>query len=52
MDYGLQMAYSNFSGALLHVGGSDDTYNVSALSPYAASFFASVLTKLFPAVYS
>lgn len=29
LDYGLQMAYSNFSGALLHVGGSDDTYNVS-----------------------
>ena len=29
VDYGLQMAYSNFSGALLHVGGQDDTYNVS-----------------------
>lgn len=29
IDYGLQMAYSNFSGALLHVGGQDDTYNVS-----------------------
>lgn len=28
-DYGMQMAYSNFSGALLHVGGQDDTYNVS-----------------------
>ena len=28
LDYGLQMAYSNFSGALLHVGGVDDTYNV------------------------
>ncbi|CAL1698450.1 unnamed protein product [Somion occarium] len=27
LDYGLQMAYSNFSGALLHVGGADDTYN-------------------------
>ncbi|PSS11011.1 hypothetical protein PHLCEN_2v3307 [Hermanssonia centrifuga] len=27
LDYGLQMAYSNFSGALLHVGGEDDTYN-------------------------
>ncbi|KAF7800181.1 hypothetical protein EIP86_011428 [Pleurotus ostreatoroseus] len=27
LDYGLQMAYSNFSGALLHVGGVDDTYN-------------------------
>jgi hypothetical protein len=28
LDYGLQMAYSNFSGALLHVGGEDDYYNV------------------------
>lgn len=26
-DYGMQMAYSNFSGALLHVGGESDTYN-------------------------
>lgn len=28
LDYGMQMAYSNFSGALLHVGGVSDTYNV------------------------
>lgn len=28
LDYALQMAYSNFTGALLHVGGVDDTYNV------------------------
>ena len=28
LDYGLQMAYSNFSGALLHVCGVSDTYNV------------------------
>ncbi|GJE89064.1 glycoside hydrolase family 79 protein [Phanerochaete sordida] len=27
VDFGMQMAYSNFSGALLHVGGEDDTYN-------------------------
>ncbi|OJA16747.1 hypothetical protein AZE42_09611, partial [Rhizopogon vesiculosus] len=27
LDYGLQMAYSNFSGALLHVGGQDVYYN-------------------------
>ena len=27
-DYGMTMAASNFSGALLHVGGQDDTYNV------------------------
>ena len=28
LDYGMQMAYGNFSGALLHVGGQSDTYNV------------------------
>jgi hypothetical protein len=28
VDYGLQMAYSNFSGALLHVGGQSVYYNV------------------------
>jgi len=28
LDYGLQMAYSNFSHALLHVGGRNDHYNV------------------------
>ncbi|KAJ3476918.1 hypothetical protein NLI96_g10822 [Meripilus lineatus] len=27
LDYGMQMAYGNFSGALLHVGGSDAVYN-------------------------
>lgn len=31
LDYGLQMAYGNFSGALLHVGGSDAVYNVSSV---------------------
>lgn len=29
LDYGLQMAYSNFSGAMLHVGGQNVYYNVS-----------------------
>lgn len=29
LDYGLQMAYSNFSEALLHVGGQNVYYNVS-----------------------
>lgn len=29
LDYGLQMAYSNFSGAMLHVGGQNVFYNVS-----------------------
>ena len=28
-DYGMTMAAVNFSQALLHVGGQDDTYNVS-----------------------
>ncbi|KAJ6512845.1 glycoside hydrolase family 79 protein [Mycena sanguinolenta] len=27
LDYGLQMAYSNFTGALLHVGGPSEYYN-------------------------
>lgn len=31
LDYGLQMAYSNFTGALLHVGGESDVYNVSTI---------------------
>jgi hypothetical protein len=29
VDYGLQMAYSNFTGANLHVGGQSTFYNVS-----------------------
>lgn len=28
LDYGMQMAYSNFTGALLHVGGQKSYYNV------------------------
>ena len=31
LDYGLQMGYSNFSGALLHIGGQNVYYNVSEL---------------------
>lgn len=31
VDYGLQMAYGNFTGALLHVGGQDVSYNVSVV---------------------
>jgi hypothetical protein len=30
LDYGLQMAYSNFSTALLHIGGQNVYYNVCA----------------------
>ena len=33
VDYGLQMAYSNLTGALLHVGGQNVSYNVSVLTP-------------------
>lgn len=32
LDYGLQMAYTNFSEALLHVGGQSVVYNVRILS--------------------
>lgn len=28
LDYALQMAHSNFSGALMHVGGQNVFYNV------------------------
>lgn len=31
LDYGLTMAASNFSGAMLHVGGQNVYYNVSVL---------------------
>ena len=31
VDYALQMAYDNFTGALFHVGGQDVSYNVSAV---------------------
>ncbi|KAH8092184.1 hypothetical protein BXZ70DRAFT_951580 [Cristinia sonorae] len=39
LDYGLQMAYSNFSSALLHVGGTDDTYNPFTPPPTNQSEF-------------
>jgi hypothetical protein len=29
LDYAMQMAHSNFSGALFHVGGQNVFYNVS-----------------------
>lgn len=31
LDYGLMLAYSNFTGALFHVGGQNVYYNVSSL---------------------
>jgi hypothetical protein len=30
LDYGLMMAYSNFTGALFHVGGQNAYYNVGS----------------------
>lgn len=30
LDYGLQMAYSNFTHAMLHIGGQNVFYNVSS----------------------
>ncbi|KAK7447749.1 hypothetical protein VKT23_014007 [Stygiomarasmius scandens] len=33
IDYSLQMAYANFSGALFHVGGQNVYYNASRISP-------------------
>ncbi|KAF7318883.1 Glycoside hydrolase family 79 protein [Mycena chlorophos] len=33
LDYGLQMAFSNFSGAMLHVGGQDVYYNPFTAPP-------------------
>lgn len=32
LDYSMQMAHTNFSGALFHVGGQNVFYNVSGLS--------------------
>jgi len=39
LDYGLQMAYSNFSGALLHVGGQSVYYNPFTPPPTNQSAF-------------
>ena len=36
IDYGMQMAWSNFTHALLHIGGQNVFYNVS---PLPLSFF-------------
>ncbi|KAJ7645164.1 glycoside hydrolase family 79 protein [Mycena polygramma] len=33
LDYGLQMAYSNFSGALFHIGGQNVYYNPFTAAP-------------------
>ncbi|EIN05136.1 hypothetical protein PUNSTDRAFT_107422 [Punctularia strigosozonata HHB-11173 SS5] len=39
LDYGLQMAYSNFSGAMLHVGGQNVYYNPFTPPPTNQSTF-------------
>ena len=31
IDYGMQLAYGNFSNGLLHIGGQNAFYNVSVL---------------------
>ncbi|KAK0454068.1 glycoside hydrolase family 79 protein [Desarmillaria tabescens] len=33
LDYGLQMAYSNFTGAMIHVGGQNVYYNLLTAPP-------------------
>lgn len=38
VDYGLQLAYSNFSGGLFHVGGQNVYYN-----PFTRACFVSFL---------
>lgn len=48
LDYGLQMAYSNFSGALLHVGGEDVYYNVSVFFPVPCN--SMLIPKLSPSL--
>ncbi|KAJ7583134.1 glycoside hydrolase family 79 protein [Mycena floridula] len=39
LDYGLQMGYSNFSGAMLHVGGQNVFYNPFTAPPTNQSGF-------------
>ncbi|KAG2005628.1 hypothetical protein CC2G_002017 [Coprinopsis cinerea AmutBmut pab1-1] len=36
LDYSMQMAHANFSGALFHVGGQNVFYNVSNLSTFTS----------------
>jgi len=39
LDYGMQMAYSNFTGAMLHVGGQNVYYNPFTAPPTNQSAF-------------
>jgi hypothetical protein len=39
LDYGLQMAFGNFSGAFFHITGQNSSFNVS-------SFFHSLMDKI------
>jgi hypothetical protein len=43
LDYSLQMAYSNFSGAMFHIGGQNVYYNVCVVCSSVVLFFV-VLT--------
>ena len=55
LDYGLMMAYSNFTGALFHVGGQNVYYSVSSvlkLIPHpltlTPAFVPAIYTYVFP----
>jgi hypothetical protein len=51
LDYALQMAYSNFSGAMFHVGGQNVYYNVCvAVLDYSVLYLTLLLIS--PAIYS
>ena len=39
LDYGMQMAYSNFSGALFHVGGQNVFYNPFTRMPFRLELY-------------
>ncbi|KAF7302487.1 Glyco-hydro-79C domain-containing protein [Mycena chlorophos] len=41
LDYGLQMAFGNFTGALMHVGGLSEYYNAFTPPPTNQSMFRS-----------
>lgn len=46
LDYSLQMGYSNFSGAMLHVSGEDVYYDVSYSVDYRWPGLLNTLTSL------
>lgn len=50
LDYGLQLAYSNFTTALLHVGGQGVYYNVRL--PFSLTATVHLTHIIFPAIYA